>query len=208
MQSLKLPQDLTINVLGAREIARLTNLTSLNLYNVNVDDAGLAELSTLVILERLDLTHTRVTDEGLKVLTHFPKLKTLELDRHPSWFIKQQLSNNCLAVIGQLPDLERLSLSGKINNEGLPQLARLRKLKHFSILGTDITAAGLGALEDSSIESLMLSPDQLGHLRGDMANLKKLKTLKFVWVSGKFISEEFMEECTTGFPDISWGWHS
>ena len=208
LECLKLPQNITINVLGAREIARLTNLKSLDLYNVNIDDAGLAELSTLVNLEKLDLTHTRVTDEGLKVLTHIPKLKTLELYRHPRWRIKQQISNICLAVIGRLTDLERLSLSGTISNEGLPQLARLRKLKHFSILGTEITAAGLGALEDSSIESLMLTPDQLGHSRGAMASLRKLKTLKYVWVFGKFISEEFMKECTTEFPDISWGWHS
>jgi hypothetical protein len=206
LEALTLPQELTINMVGARELARLTKLRSLNLYGVNLDDAGLAEFATLVNLEELELTHTRVTDEGLKVLAHFPKLKKLGLDRH--WHTKQEITNACLAVIARLPELEHLTLSGKINNEGLAKIARMPKLKDLDIMSTEISSPGLKALGDSNIERLALSVNQLGEVAENKATLLKLRKLKSIWVSGKNFSEETSREWYKAMPDIIWGWHS
>jgi beta-lactamase regulating signal transducer with metallopeptidase domain len=53
LESLSLPQEMTINVSGARELAKLVKLKSLRLYNVNIDDAAFVELRTLVRLQAM-----------------------------------------------------------------------------------------------------------------------------------------------------------
>src|SRR5207244_2409672 len=114
LEHLKLPGELTINVSGAREIARLTQLKSLDLSQVNLDDASFIELKPLVLLEKLDLSHTRVTNEGLRLLAGMPRLKELSLTRHPDWLVKQQLTDACVPSLMRLKELETLTLSGKI----------------------------------------------------------------------------------------------
>ena len=148
LEELGLPQELTINVSGARELAKLVNLKSLGLYLVNIDDASFVELRPLVRLERLDLTHTRITDKGLRTIENMPHLKTLELDRYR--FQKEQLTERlvCHRIL-RLSELETLSLSGKITNVGLVQVAKLPKLKSLGIFHTEIRrkrAGGPGKL--------------------------------------------------------------
>jgi beta-lactamase regulating signal transducer with metallopeptidase domain/tetratricopeptide (TPR) repeat protein len=219
LKRLSLPQELTINVSGAREIARLTRLTSLRLYNVNIDDAAFVELRTLVGLTELDLTHTRITDEGLATIEKMPRLKVLELHRHPNWHTSQQLTDACLASIARLPELERLSLSGKITNDGLKQVARLPRLTSLMILSTDITADGLAALRDSSVESLILSTGQIGPVPAGigtkaallervpgLAHLSRCKKLKSVTVIGKPL--DLGTDWTRLLPDIAWSFNS
>jgi beta-lactamase regulating signal transducer with metallopeptidase domain/DNA-binding beta-propeller fold protein YncE len=157
LERLKLPQQLSINVSAARSLAQLVNLKSLDLYYVDIDDASFAELAPLVQLEELDLTHTRITDQGLQTLAHFPQLSNLYLHRFPDWFIPEQLTDEGVPWITRLRRLEALSISGKITDKGLGQIAALPRLKQLDLLNTEITPAGLAALEDSSVEHLTLS---------------------------------------------------
>jgi hypothetical protein len=205
LTSLKLPQEMTINTVGAREIGQLKLLTSLDLYGVDIDDSGLAELAPLVKLEHLDLTHTRVTDDGLKTLAHLPKLKSLELHRHPRWHIKQQISDQCLPTIAGLADLERLSLSGDVSDAGLIVVAKLPRLRDLSIWSTNISAGGLAMLEGSKVKELTLRDGQLGddpiHSNVDLNKLSSLKTVHVLggqgsWDIGRWIA---------AYPKISWG---
>lgn len=170
LERLVLPQELALTVTGARQIARLTNLKSLGLYNVDVDDASFAELATLVNLEELDLSHTRITDEGLGVLAGMPRLKSLDLRRHPNWYIAEQISDACVPVIAGLSVLERLSLSGNVTDAGLARIAELPRLTHLSIANTRISRDGLAALVDSNVESLTINPGQLGYLPPGIEN--------------------------------------
>jgi hypothetical protein len=191
LEMLSLPTELAINVLGAREIARLVKLKSLQLYGVDIDDSAFAELAPLIRLEELDLTHTRITDAGLSTIVKMPRLRKLKLDRHAQWFIHQQLTDECLASITRLTDLELLSLSGAITNEGLRQVARLPKLTSLSILNTQITADGLGTLEESKVENLTLGTSQAGIYdnwdlpdhRGLVA-LRRCRSLKHLCIIG------------------------
>ena len=205
LERLSLPHELTINVSGAREIAKLVQLKSLRLYNVNIDDASFVELRTLVRLEELDLTHTRITDEGLTTLVQMPLLRTLELHRHPGWYISQQLSDACLESIARLPELERLSLSGKITDAGLKQVARWPKLKSLSILNTEITGSGLAALADASIEHLTLASGQINEDR-DLEPLKKCRNLKSVMVIGQPRGDE--SRWPLVLPNLDWSFGS
>jgi beta-lactamase regulating signal transducer with metallopeptidase domain/Leucine-rich repeat (LRR) protein len=205
LESLSLPQELTINVSGAREIAKLVQLKSLRLYNVNIDDASFIELRALVRLEELDLTHTRITDEGLTAVVRMPLLRTLELHRHPHWHMSQQLSDACLASIARLPELERLSLSGKVTDAGLKQVARWPKLKSLSIVSTEITGDGLAALADSSIEHLTLTSGQISEERV-LEPLRKCPNLKSIMVIGQPTGEE--SKWPALLPKIDWSFSS
>jgi hypothetical protein len=60
-------------------IARLTNLTSLNLSGTSVTDAGLAHLAGLAALTDLSLAQTALTPEGLTFLKPLTALRTLDL---------------------------------------------------------------------------------------------------------------------------------
>src|SRR5690606_16186330 len=101
------------------------------------------------------LTHTLITDEGLKTVAALPRLKRLQLHRHPAWHTPQQLSDECVPALLKLAELEDLSISGKVTDAGLQQIARIPKLKRLMILDTEITANGLAALENSAVENLV-----------------------------------------------------
>src|SRR5262245_16155251 len=60
-----------------KELARLTELSSLGLSCTNVTDMGLKELPALPKLTRLYLSETKVTDAGMKELSTLKNLATL-----------------------------------------------------------------------------------------------------------------------------------
>jgi len=64
---------------GLKELATLTNLTTLYLGGTDVTDAGLKELAALKNLTTLDLFNTKVTDAGLKELAALKNLTSLYL---------------------------------------------------------------------------------------------------------------------------------
>jgi len=204
LEYLSLWGELTINVSGAREIAKLTKLKTLRLYLVNLDDASFTEFKPLVLLEELDLSHTRVTDEGLRVVEGMSRLKVLNLTRHPDWLIKPQLTNACVPTLMRLKELRSLTLSGKITDKGLTFLARLPHLKNLSVHGTEITSAGLSALQHSTIESVTVSSSQMGigAQNGGAVHLKNCRTLKSVTIIGKFLSEQVITELQMLLPEI------
>ena len=206
LERLSLPRDHALTVTGARQIAKLSNLKSLTLNNVEVDDASFGELKTLVKLEELDLTRTRITDEGLKTIENMPNLRTLNLTRYG--FIDEKLTDQCIPSLLRLEKLESLSISGKITNDGLRLIAKAPKLKSLSIQFTDIYGDGLAGLEDSTVESLTISPRQAGSspLWKGVYDLKKCKSIKHVTVSGQPIGNE--AELMYIHPDICWGFNS
>lgn len=58
---------------GLKELAPLTNLTTLRLHNTKVTDAGLKELAALTNLTELDLEGSRVTaPSGATSSTEYP----------------------------------------------------------------------------------------------------------------------------------------
>ena len=75
---LKLPPSTTDEQLAVK-LKGLTKLTSLNLSNTKITDAGLAHLKGLTNLEKLWLYKTNVTDAGLAHLKGFKKLNGLNL---------------------------------------------------------------------------------------------------------------------------------
>ena len=101
--------------------------------------------------------------------------------------------------------MERLSLSGKVTDAGLKQVARWPNLKSLSILNTEITGNGLAALADSSIEHLTLASGQIREDR-HLEPLKKCPKLKSVWVIGQPRGQE--SKWPLLLPNIDWGFSS
>ena len=208
LESLSLTGCPTINTAGARELAQLTKLTSLSLYNVNIDDSAFAELSTLVNLEELNLCHTRITDLGLKAIEQMPRLRSLQLARHPGWYLKQQLTDDCVSSIMQLTELEQLSISGEISDESLTEIVKLPRLKSLSIYHSAVTTRGLAALQDSAIQSLSLSAGQIGDTQG-VETLKGFRALKNVHVIGDSNSVlQNFDAWMQAAPNLSWSFDS
>ena len=80
-------QDTKITDTGLKEVAKLKQLTSLNLYcseisSSQITDAGLMEVGTLTNLTMLNLDgQKKITDKGLKELAKLTKLRELHLRR-------------------------------------------------------------------------------------------------------------------------------
>jgi internalin A len=64
---------------GLKEIARLTNLTSLDLRATGITDAGLKDLVKLKLLFMLNLSSTQVTDTGILCIGKLKSLRDLGL---------------------------------------------------------------------------------------------------------------------------------
>lgn len=195
LQSLSLPKDLALTVTGAKQIARLVKLQELRLYGVDVDDASFVELATLTNLRRLDLSHTRVTDLGLKTLTNMRQLTHLELTRYSG---EEQISDLCLETIAKLTELQRLSLSGKVSDQGLARVVKLPNLTSLAILNTRITPGGLKNLADSKIQSLTVPA---GLLRANVKFLEKCRHLKHINVIGDS-HEPLDSQLMQSYPDF------
>ena len=99
-------QDTKITDTGLKEVAKLKQLTSLNLYcseisSSQITDAGLMEVGTLTNLTMLNLDgQKKITDKGLKELAKLTKLRALHLRRTRVSFtavgkLQEVLGTNC-----------------------------------------------------------------------------------------------------------------
>jgi len=96
-------------------LAKFPNLTSLNLWNAKVTDAGLAEIAKLPLRE-LVLTETPITDAALVHIGQMTKLQRLVLTETP-------ITNAGLAYLHSLKSLRFLGLRGTgVTAEGLNRL--------------------------------------------------------------------------------------
>jgi len=113
-------------------------LTSLNLSNTSVGDAGLAALKdSWAKLRLLEISESKVTDEGLVHLLAAKKLVHLIADL-------RAITDRGLVAISKLQPLHWLSVKGSaISDAGLANLQRLPNLEGLSIESTAITDAGL-----------------------------------------------------------------
>ncbi len=64
---------------GLKEMAKLHQLTALNLTFTKITDAGLKEVAKLQKLTDLQLAYAQITDMGLKEVAKLQKLTTLDL---------------------------------------------------------------------------------------------------------------------------------
>ena len=127
---------------GLSPLARLTGLHSLSLFDCPaLTDSGLANLRGLSELDELNIGGASFSDAGIEQLRSLRNLRTLTL-----WSVP--LSDRSARTIGDLSTLRVLMLmpAGKITDQGLAALCKLRDLENLQISESEITDAGLPSL--------------------------------------------------------------
>jgi hypothetical protein len=152
---------------GFVHIERLQNLRVLHAGGLNLTDQVLQSLSKLPHLEELSLDSNALTGAGLEQLVALKKLRKLNLNFNPlgasSFEALSQLTNltqlevvnrepiddETLQLCSRLTQLETLRLNSKANgvsNRGLAAVAKLTRLKNFSLEEATVTGEGLHAI--------------------------------------------------------------
>jgi hypothetical protein len=96
-------------------------------YSIDDDDAFFHELARLPSLRYLKLSLEEPTRTLPAALAHMPNLRTLRIDDCDA------ISEECLAAVGELAQLEELHLEGMIDGGGLAHLVGLTKLKTLGL---------------------------------------------------------------------------
>lgn len=114
---------------------------------------GLAHFVGLKQLETLDLFATRVDDRAMTHISKLKSLKKLNVTPIPTTPAGKptigdpDISDKGLGLIAGLPNLETLVIAGKITDDGLQQLVRLKKLRYLEIGSSMVTENGIKRLQ-------------------------------------------------------------
>ena len=127
---------------GVQVIAGLSNLMSVNLDDIALDDTAVASLGNHSELKRLYLARTLVTDVGVEQLTGLGKLIGIGLEG-------TKVTDSSTEHLAKLSTLKELRLGDTaLTDDGAKQLAKLKKLQSVNFENTRLTTAGLSWLAD------------------------------------------------------------
>lgn len=185
---LMLNQAVTFDDAAAANLAKLTGLRNLILYNTHLTDSGLTHLRGLKSLESLlvERDDGHFTDEGLANLATLKNLQSLSLGHG-------RFTDEGLAAIAGLTQLRGFSLSFSlaVTDDGLAHLARMTQMKNLSITGEAVTDAGLMRLAPmTELEQLDLSQSQV--TGAGFAKLGQLNRLRDVNLSNSKFTDAGM----------------
>ncbi|HBP89205.1 MAG TPA: hypothetical protein DD706_16075 [Nitrospiraceae bacterium] len=168
--------DNQIGEAGARHLAGLTNLTTLQLADNRIGDAGVKHLAGLSNLTRLELGWNQIGDAGVKHLAGLTNLTTLELGRN-------QIGDAGVKHLAGLSNLTTLELwSNEIGEAGVQYLAGLTNLTTLELEDNEIGDAGVKHLAGlTNLRKLGLKENDLADLSplsnlGSLVNLNVSKT--------------------------------
>ena len=126
---------------------RLTDLEVLQIFNFRaLNDEMASQLSSLENLTTLALTNSVIGDPTVEMIVRsFPNLIDLDLSSNTN------MSNRVMRVIGEMPQLERLTLvQNRFNDIGTRHLGKLRNLRALDLRGNmeagDLTMKVVGEL--------------------------------------------------------------
>ena len=126
---------------GLKEVAKLQKLEELLLESSKITDVGLKEVAKLQTLEHLNVSGTYITDAGLKELSKLQKLQGLEVAAN-------EITDAGLKELSKLQKLTMLWLPyTQITDAGLKELSKLQKLEELLVHDTQITDAGVAELK-------------------------------------------------------------
>lgn len=185
---------------GLSKLPVLPKLEILELGSTNVSDASLPLSKNYPQLTRLGAKNTRVTEKGANTFKAGHANVSVEYGARKSVLPPGDLKNlqqldfkptdNVEASnLTKMPELDELSIGGKINNQGLIYLKGVKFLKRLTISGQAVSdlglahIAGLRELDRLNIEKCRISDAGLVHLKG----LKKLMELH---LPGKYLTDE------------------
>ena len=126
---------------GIAHLAKLENLSRLNLRDTSLDDEGLKTIAALPKLDWLDISECRLASpEGIAQLGTATTLTYLDL-----WETKA--NDESLAALAGLTNLKVLNLKATaITDESLPTLLAMKDLVELNVAGTQLTDQSFLAL--------------------------------------------------------------
>ena len=129
-----------------RNIASLTNLTSLSLGGNEIGGDGAKAIASLTNLTSLSLDGNNIGDEGAKAIASLTNLTSLSLHR-------SIIGDEGAKAIASLTNLTSLSLhSNEIGDEGAKAIASLTNLTDLTLVGDNVGDGGAKAI--SSLTNL------------------------------------------------------
>lgn len=136
------PKYCPVTKSGLNHLNRLTELTFLSIHGGRPDDSVL-DLSALYEIENLTIDIPELRDEDAAFVAKLPNLKWLQGI--------QGITNEGMAHVAGLTRLERLGIGGPtVTDEGLRHLRRLKVLNNLYVEG-NFTDAGLRQLESNEL---------------------------------------------------------
>jgi hypothetical protein len=179
-----------LSLQGFSELAKLKNLTTLNLNDTPADDAAMKTLAGLHHLNELALSRSKVTDEGVKTIAGL-HLRLLDLGY-------SNISNRTLEILARkMPDIENLFLAGtEVDDDGMAALARLANLSILDLCQTKITDRGLEPLSQlTNLEELNLARTKVGN--AGLPRLKNLNSLTCLELSETSVTDAGLSSLTS-----------
>ena len=142
---------------GAEALGRLSGLTSLDLSNSQIGATGAEALARLSALTSLNLSGNHIGDAGAKALARLSSLRWLDLWRN-------QIGDAGAEALSRLSGLTSLALGGnRIGDAGAEALARLSGLTLLDLEGNQIGDTGAEALSQlNGLTSLHLGGNRIG----------------------------------------------
>ena len=142
---------------GARAIAGLTGLTSLDLGGNQIGDDGAGAIAGLTGLTSLDLGGNQIGDDGAGAIAGLTGLTSLDLGGN-------QIGDDGAGAIAGLTGLTSLNLGGNgIGASGARAIAGLTGLTSLDLGGNQIGASGARAIAGlTGLTSLNLGGNQIG----------------------------------------------
>jgi len=155
---------------GARHLAALRQLETLNLYGTAVDDGSVTFIPS-DRLRSLSIGETNVTAVGLRHLASFPTLEKL-------WLMGLNLSDDDLRPIAGMKRLKELWInSSSITDQGVLHVVQLTDIRILRMPDTSITDQCVDCLK--RLESLtLLSVSNTLITELGVLELSEIKTLK------------------------------
>ncbi|MGP0591039.1 COR domain-containing protein, partial [Nitrospira sp. T9] len=165
---------------GVKHLARLSNLTRLQLGGNQIGEAGVKHLAGLTNLTTLHLGSNQIGDAGVKHLAGFTNLRTLELGEN-------RIGDAGVKHLAGLTNLTRLELaSNEIGDAGMKHLAGLTNLTRLELGWNRIGDAGMKHLAGlTNLTTLDLKNSYLA----DLSPLSNLSSMVHLNVSKTLISD-------------------
>ena len=171
-------------------------IRGITLAKVEFDTGRLADISRLTALAGLFLSRVAVSDGDLAGLGNVDSLQKISFSNC------RGIGDATLVVVGQLPKLEELYVSGtSVTDEGFAHLSGLTGLRTLEIHDRQVTDAALEAL--SGLESLKrLKVDQTQITADGVARLREaLPNCTFTWDGGTLSPVDYDKERETADDD-------
>jgi Leucine-rich repeat (LRR) protein len=182
---------------GVRQLARLTNLTRLFLFDVPMTDDGAQQLARMKQLEILDLAwDSRVTDAGLEHLATLPNLKHLSVT-------SASITDKGLITLSKSRTLQELDLTrSKISDAGLEKMSAMENLRELDLSNTKISSDGMKHLARlPHLTNLKLSDTSVGD--PGLTELVRVHELESLDVSGAKLTNDGLTTLAT-FSNLRW----